>query len=110
MELALRTGYRLVDCAFVYLNEAEVGETLQTCFKNGVVRREDIFITSKLWYVLNSSTRLLIEGGDLEDRDFLPRPSPAPEVDFPFLEFSKQSYMSVCPLLENQQLLICTEH
>ena len=52
VELALRTGYRLVDCAFVYLNEAEVGETLQTCFKNGVVRREDIFITSKLWYVL----------------------------------------------------------
>ena len=50
VELALKTGYRLVDCAFVYLNEAEVGETLQKCFKNGVARREDIFITSKLWY------------------------------------------------------------
>ena len=50
MELALKTGYRLVDCAFVYLNEAEVGETLQKCFKDGVAQREDIFVTSKLWY------------------------------------------------------------
>ena len=50
VELALKTGYRLIDCAFVYLNEAEVGETLQKCFKNGVAQREDIFITSKLWY------------------------------------------------------------
>ena len=49
MELALKTGYRLVDCAFVYLNEAEVGETLQNYFKNGVAKREDTFITSKLW-------------------------------------------------------------
>lgn len=49
VELALKTGYQLVDCAFVYLNEAEVGETLQKCFKEGVAKREDIFITSKLW-------------------------------------------------------------
>ena len=52
VELALKTGYRLVDCAFVYLNEAEVGDTLQNCFKNGVVKRDDLFITSKLWYII----------------------------------------------------------
>ena len=49
MELALKTGYRLIDCAFVYLNEAEVGDTLQNCFKRGIAKREDTFITSKLW-------------------------------------------------------------
>lgn len=58
VELALKTGYRLVDCAFVYLNEAEVGETLQKCFKNGVTQREGIFITSKLWYCnIHKNTR-----------------------------------------------------
>ena len=49
VELALKTGYNLVDCAFVYLNEAEVGDTLKKCFNNGTAKREDIFITSKLW-------------------------------------------------------------
>lgn len=49
MELALKTGYRLIDCAFVYLNEAEVGDTLQNCFKRDIAKREDTFITSKLW-------------------------------------------------------------
>ena len=60
VELALKTGYRLVDCAFVYLNEAEVGETLQKCFKNGVARREDIFITSKLWYYNTNQEHVLL--------------------------------------------------
>lgn len=51
VELALKTGYHLIDCAFVYLNEAEVGNTLQSCFKSSIAKREDIFITSKLWYI-----------------------------------------------------------
>ena len=39
MEAALRAGYRLIDCAHIYGNEAEVGEGLQKCFKEGVVKR-----------------------------------------------------------------------
>lgn len=50
MEAALKADYKHIDCAHIYGNEQEIGESLQTCFKNGVVKREDIFVTSKLWY------------------------------------------------------------
>jgi alcohol dehydrogenase (NADP+) len=46
---ALEAGYRHIDCAAAYGNEAEVGEALQNAFARGLVRREDVFVTSKLW-------------------------------------------------------------
>ncbi|KAH7370039.1 alcohol dehydrogenase [Rhexocercosporidium sp. MPI-PUGE-AT-0058] len=45
VEVALRTGYRHIDCAAIYRNEQEVGSGIK---KSGVIR-EDIFITGKLW-------------------------------------------------------------
>lgn len=45
---ALKVGYKHIDCAFVYGNESEVGEGLKAAFENGV-KREEIFVTSKLW-------------------------------------------------------------
>eukprot|EP00727_Mastigamoeba_balamuthi_P014457 m51a1_g9636 putative aldo-keto reductase family member b4 (aldose reductase) (313) ;mRNA; f:1152683-1153801 len=46
---AIRTGYRHIDCAAVYENEREVGEAIKEAISNGTVRREDLWVTSKLW-------------------------------------------------------------
>ena len=49
VEVALEAGYRHIDCAAIYGNEAEVGEALQRVFSRGEINREDVQITSKLW-------------------------------------------------------------
>lgn len=46
---ALEAGYRHVDCAPIYGNEAEVGEALEESFERGDVARDDVWVTSKLW-------------------------------------------------------------
>lgn len=46
---ALEAGFRHFDCAERYRNEETVGAALQAAFKTGTVRREDLFVTTKLW-------------------------------------------------------------
>nr|CAG8441403.1 8957_t:CDS:2 [Entrophospora candida] len=46
---ALKYGYRLLDGAAIYANEKEVGDGIKKAIDDEVVKREDIFITSKLW-------------------------------------------------------------
>ena len=46
---AVRIGYRHIDCAAVYGNEKEVGHALRESFDDGIVSREEMWITSKLW-------------------------------------------------------------
>lgn len=41
--------YRHIDCASVYGNEKEIGDSFHNVFSRGDIAREDIFITSKLW-------------------------------------------------------------
>lgn len=49
LSAALEVGYRHIDCAHLYLNEEEIGNTLQCLLKSLKLKREDLFITSKLW-------------------------------------------------------------
>jgi alcohol dehydrogenase (NADP+) len=46
---ALEVGFRHLDCAERYRNEDAVGDAMQAACKAGTIRREDIFVTTKLW-------------------------------------------------------------
>jgi alcohol dehydrogenase (NADP+) len=46
---ALELGYRHLDAASIYGNEPEIGEALRQAFADGLVRREELWITGKLW-------------------------------------------------------------
>ncbi len=46
---AIVAGYRHFDCSPIYENEAEVGQALKEAIRAGDVRREELWITSKLW-------------------------------------------------------------
>ncbi|ORX39296.1 Aldo/keto reductase [Kockovaella imperatae] len=46
---AIKAGYRLLDGAGDYGNEREAGQGVQKAIDEGLVKREDLFITSKLW-------------------------------------------------------------
>jgi alcohol dehydrogenase (NADP+) len=46
---AINAGYRHIDCASVYGNEKNIGYILNEVFNNGLLKREDLWITSKVW-------------------------------------------------------------
>ena len=46
---AIKIGYRQIDCASVYGNEMEIGEGINQAIQDGLLKRDELFITSKLW-------------------------------------------------------------
>lgn len=49
VDVAIDSGYRLIDTAFAYGNEAEIGAVLERKIAAGVVKRDEVFVTTKLW-------------------------------------------------------------
>jgi len=46
---AIKEGYRFIDCAAVYQNEDRIGEVLNNIFSETDIKRDDLFIVSKVW-------------------------------------------------------------
>lgn len=57
---AIRCEYRLFDCASVYGNEDLIGQVFAQAVSDGVVRREELFITSKVWNDMHGQGDVLL--------------------------------------------------
>ncbi|CAM1501586.1 Fc.00g035700.m01.CDS01 [Cosmosporella sp. VM-42] len=57
---ALKDGYKLIDGAYCYGNEDEVGEGLKDAFASGV-KREDVFVMTKVWATYNTRVELALD-------------------------------------------------
>ena len=49
---AIKTGYRLLDTAASYMNEEAVGKALKKAINEGIVTREEVFVSTKIWATL----------------------------------------------------------
>ena len=50
VEAMVEVGYRNIDTASMYGNEEIIGEAIQEALATGKVKREDLFICSKIWH------------------------------------------------------------
>ena len=55
---ALEAGFRVIDTAERYRTEGEVGEAMQEVFKGGKIKREEVFVITKLWNTNHRSERV----------------------------------------------------
>ncbi|KAK5976182.1 Aldo/keto reductase, partial [Trichostrongylus colubriformis] len=55
LRTALDNGYRLIDTAFLYQNETIIGKVLQEYLKSGKIKREELFITTKLPFTAHAA-------------------------------------------------------
>ncbi|CAG9765107.1 unnamed protein product [Ceutorhynchus assimilis] len=59
VKYAIEVGYRHIDAAWLYGNEMEVGEGVRKAIEEGIVKREDLFITTKLWNTFHEKDDVL---------------------------------------------------
>lgn len=55
---AIDNGYRHIDTALLYENEAQVGQAIREKIADGTVKREDIFLVTKLWNNYHDPTKV----------------------------------------------------
>lgn len=60
VEIALKSGYKLIDAAYCYANEDEVGQGLKAAFDAGI-KREDIFVVTKLWNTYSTRPEVCLD-------------------------------------------------
>ena len=59
VEYAIEIGYRHFDCASVYGNEADIGRILSEMINNGAVKRDELWITSKVWNDMHGEDQVI---------------------------------------------------
>lgn len=77
---AIKLGYRLIDTANAYMNEEAVGKAIRKAMDGGLVQREELFVSTKLWptlYENDAAVEKTLErlGLDYVDLLFIHQPS-----------------------------------
>ena len=128
---ALRIGYRHIDTAWIYKNEKAVGDGIADAVAEGIVAREDVFVTTKIWVehfhrdaLLRQAEESVISLGLTPDLLLLHWPKPTPSLEetigalneaqtegftkhiglsnFPSPLFRQAAALSKAPLVTNQ--------
>lgn len=128
---ALRIGYRHIDTAWIYENEEAVGQGIADAIAEGVVARDDIFVTTKIWVkhfhdgdLQNQARDSAAALGLIPDLLLLHWPKPEPSLqetiealnnaqargfthhiglsNFPSSQFREAARLSAAPLITNQ--------
>jgi len=60
LRMAIEAGYRMFDTAMLYENEVAIGEAIREMIDEGIIRREDIFITTKVWNTYHSQKQVMV--------------------------------------------------
>lgn len=128
---ALRIGYRHIDTAWIYKNEKAVGDGIADAVAEGIVSREDVFVTTKIWVehfhrdaLLRQAEESAVSLGLTPDLLLLHWPKPTPALEetigalneaqekgftrhiglsnFPSSLFREVAALSKAPLITNQ--------
>lgn len=128
---ALRIGYRHIDTAWIYKNEKAVGDGVADAVAEGIVARDEIFVTTKIWVehfhrdaLLRQAEESAISLGLTPDLLLLHWPKPTPSFketiaalneakeqgftrhiglsNFPSAQFREAAALSGAPLVTNQ--------
>lgn len=91
----IRAGYRLFDCAACYGNEDKIGVAFRAAFDEGLVKRQDLFVMSKVWNDMHrnvaASTRKTIADLQCEYLDMLFIHWPFPNYHAPFCDVNSRN-------------------